>query len=172
LIAAPQLPVGASRTSRKGDSTRAAGTQWPLPRYIPAPSNRDARLGIASATCPSSRGRPRLVRLCPTNAQTLPDCSRFTGIHGNGRGDGLGKICLCFSHFGAQSRVPPKDSPECVDGFKSRLPDRNSLVDAGAFWILEPAAMPTGCPKFKRSIASRSAVGAKCMYRRVIVSVE
>ena len=33
-------------------------------------------------------------------------------------------------------------------------------------------SLPTGCPKSRSPIASRSALGAKCMYRRVMLSVE
>ena len=44
-----------------------------------------------------------------------------------------------------------------------------------SFSLLQTAvlrALPTGCPKLSRSIASQSALGARCMYRRVMLSVE
>ena len=79
---------------------------------------------------------------------------------------------------GGRKRAGPKGraldgggNPNRTEGsnpsLSADIPDSSSLLQTAAL-----SALPTGCPKSSSPIASRKALGARCMYRRVMLSVE
>jgi hypothetical protein len=84
----------------------------------------------------------------------------------------------------AQARRTAKQAEHCTVGATpikctgNRTEGSNPSLSADIsefFSLLQPvaaSALPTGCTKLSRPIASHSSLGARCMYRRVMLSVE